>query len=160
MEMQFIRKVSYLGDNAGILKMMRESLEEPAEITYLILIYSDRKNRDKYVKTPFNYRKQSIRFSKYEHIIVYMRNLSEVMRDKMKTGLPDLYMDWLRTEPAGNAVWAVHFWEAKNGDLNGRAYYVPEDRESVFYGTGNLLKIFYSVKEDDDGRNRRASETP
>ena len=158
MEKQFRKTVRYLGENTGIQKMIRESPAEPGGLTYLILIYRTGKRYEKYVKTPFNYRKQSIRFNYNEDIIAFMRNITETVINSNTDSLPDLYMDWLRTEPAGNAEWAIHFWQRPDGDLEGRVYYVPQNRESLFYGTKNLLKILQSVKEDGDGDNKRASD--
>ena len=56
------------------------------------------------------------------------------------------FLKWLKKRQTLHAVWAIHYWERPDGDLEGRAYLVPEHRETVFYGTANLEKILNTFR--------------
>ena len=134
-------------DENVITSMIRESLDDPGGKTYVILIYFDTDiSSHGYIETPIRYDYDRYIFTNNNEIPIVMRRV--ILDDSIssKKHLAKRYLKLLRKRNAVHAAWAIHFWERADGDFEGRAYYVPEHRETVFYGSANLIKIISSSR--------------
>lgn len=134
-------------DENVITSMIRESLDDPGGKTYVILIYYDTDfSPHGYIETPIKYDYDRYIFTNNNEIPTIMKLV--ILDDSIpsKKHLAKQYLKLLRKRNAVHATWAIHFWERADGDFEGRAYYVPEHRETVFYGSANLIKIISSTR--------------
>ena len=142
-------KKSVRYDENVITAMIREALDDPGGKTYVILIYFDTEySKAGFIETPINIHYDRYRFIISTEIPTLMRRVIQDDSVPCKKHLAKHYLKWLRRRDAVHAVWAIHYWERGDGDFEGRAYYVPEHRETVFYGSANLVKIISSTREE------------
>lgn len=142
-------KKSVRYDENVITAMIREALDDPGGKTYVILIYFDTEYSSAgFIETPINFHYDRYRFIITTEIPTLMRQVIQDDSVPCKKHLAKHYLKWLRRRDAVHAVWAIHYWERGDGDFEGRAYYVPEHRETVFYGSANLVKIISSTREE------------
>ena len=140
-------KQSLRYDENVITAMIREALDDPGGKTFVILIYYDTEySTSGFIETPIKYHYDRYRFIISTEIPIIMKRVIQDDSVPCKKHLAKHYLKWLRRRDAIHAVWAIHFWERGDGDLEGRAYYVPEHRETVFYGSANLIKILSSAR--------------
>ena len=141
-----MEKAEYFDKNV-ITSMVRESLDDPGGKTFVILVYYDTEfSASGFVETPVLYYYDRYKFVITTDIPVIMKRVIQDEIVSCRKQLTKHYLKWLRRKNAVHAAWAIHFWERGDGDFEGRAYYVPEHRETVFYGSANLVKILSSVR--------------
>ena len=134
-------------DENVITAMIREALDDPGGKTFVILIYYDTEySTSGFIETPIKYYYDRYRFIITTDIPIIMRRVIHDDSVPCKKLLAKHYIKWLRRRNAVHAVWAIHYWERGDGDFEGRAYYVPDHRETVFYGSANLIKIISSAR--------------
>ena len=134
-------------DENVITAMIREALDDPGGKTFVILIYYDTEySTSGIIETPIKYHYDAYRFIITTDIPTIMKRVIQDDSVPCKKHLAKHYLKWLRRRNAVRAVWAIHYWERGDGDFEGRAYYVPEHRETVFYGSDNLIKILSSTR--------------
>ena len=134
-------------DENVITSMIRESLDDPGGKTYVILIYYDTDiTPHGYIETPIKYDYDRYIFVNNTDIPIIMKSVIHDDSISSKKHLAKHYLKLLRRRNTVHATWAIHFWERTDGDFEGRAYYVPEHRETVFYGSANLIKILSSSR--------------
>ena len=140
-------KQSVRYDENVITAMIREALDDPGGKTYVILIYYDTEySTSGFIETPIRYHYDGYRFIITTDIPTIMKRVIQDNSVPCKKYLAKHYLKWLRRRDTVRAVWAIHYWERGDGDFEGRAYYVPEHRETVFYGSDNLIKILSSIR--------------
>ena len=144
-------KQSVRYDKNVITAMIREVLGDPGGKTFVILIYYDTEySISGFIESPTKYHYDRYRFVISAEIPTIMKRVMCDDSVPCRKHLAKHYLKWLRRRDAVRAVWAVHYWERGDGDFEGRAYYVPEHRETVFYGSDDLIKIISSAR----GRRR------
>ena len=142
---EMLKQSAHYDENV-ITSMIRESLDDPGGKTYVILIYFNTDiSSHGYIETPIKYDYDRYIFTIYTEIPIIMRRVSQDNGTTTKKHLAKQFLKLLRKRNAVHAIWAIHFWERPDGDFEGRAYYVPEHRETVFYGSANLIKILSST---------------
>ena len=140
-------KQSVRYDENVITAMIREALDDPGGKTYVKLIYYDTEySTSGFIETPIKYHYDGYRFIITTDIPIIMKRVIHDNTVPCKKHLAKHYLKWLRRRDGVRAVWAIHYWERGDGDFEGRAYYVPEHRETVFYGSANLIKILSSTR--------------
>lgn len=134
-------------DKNVIVSMVRETLDDPGGRTYVVLIYYDTEySPSGFVVTPVLKYDNRYLFDNNSEISLIME---KVIREYDKEGIKNrskTFLRWLKKRNKLHAAWAIHYWERPDGDLEGRAYFVPEHRETVFYGTANLEKILNTFR--------------
>ena len=141
-----MEKAAYFDKNV-IVSMVREVLDDPGGKTFVILIYYDTElSSSGIIENPILYHYDRYWFTICTEIPIIMKRVIQDDSAPCKKYLAKHYLTWLRRRDAVHATWAIHFWERGDGDFEGRAYYVPEHRETVFYGSANLIKILSSTR--------------
>ena len=142
-------------DKNVILSMVRESLDDPGGKTYVILIYYNTEcSTSGFVVTPVSKYDNKYLFEKNTEISCIMEKVIQEYDRKGRKNQSKTFLRWLKKENTLHAVWAIHYWERPDGDFEGRAYFVPDHRETVFYGTANLEKILSTLREEKNIENK------
>ena len=134
-------------DKSVIVSMVRESLDDPGGRTYVVLIYYDTEYSESgFAVTPVSKYDNKYLFGNNTDISLIMNKVIKKYDIKGGKNQSKSFLKWLKKRQTLHAVWAIHYWERPDGDLEGRAYFVPEHRETVFYGTANLEKILNTFR--------------
>ena len=142
-------------DKNVIVSMVRESLDDPGGRTYIMLIYYNTVySTSGFIVTPVSKYDNRYFFSNNTDISLIMKRVIKEYDMEDRRHLSKKFLKWLKKRNSLHAVWAVHYWERPDGDLEGRAYYVPEHRETVFYGTANLEKILSTLRGEKNSENK------
>ena len=142
-------------DKSVIVSMVRESLDDPGGRTYVVLIYYDTKYSESgFAVTPVSKYDNKYLFGNNTDISLIMNKVIKEYDIKGGKNQSKSFLKWLKKRQTLHAVWAIHYWERPDGDLEGRAYFVPEHRETVFYGTSNLEKILNTFRGEKNNENR------
>ncbi len=142
-------------DKNVIVSMVRESLDDPGGRTYVILIFYDTEySTSGFVVSPVSNYNNKYLFGNNTDISFIMNIVIKDYDSKGRKTQSKTFLKWLRKRNALHAVWAIHYWERPDGDLEGRAYFVPEHRETVFYGTANLEKILNTLRGKKNNENK------
>ena len=140
-------KQSLRYDENVITAMIREALDDPGGKTFVILIYYNTEySTSGFIESPVKYHYDRYCFAHTTDIPIIMKQVIQDDSVPCKKHVAKHYLKWLRKRDSVHAVWAIHFWERGDGDFEGRAYYVPEHRETVFYGSSNLIKILSTFR--------------
>ena len=142
-------------DTNVIVSMVRESLDDPGGKTYVILIYYNTEySTSGFIVTPVLKYDNKYLFGNNTEISLIMKKVINEYDRKCKKKESKAFLKWLKKSNSLHAVWAIHYWERPDGDLEGRAYFVPEHRETVFYGTDNLEKIISTLRRKKYDENK------
>ena len=134
-------------DKNVIVSMLKETLEDPGGRTYVVLIYYDTEiSASGYIVNPVLEYLNRYYFSNTTDISILLKIVIREYSRERRKHYPKAFLKWLKKRNTLHAVWAIHYWERPDGDLEGRAYFVPEHRETVFYGTANLEKILSTLR--------------
>ena len=107
--------------------MVRESLDDPGGRTYVVLIYYDTEYSESgFAVTPVSKYDNKYLFGNNTDISLIMNKVIKEYDIKGGKNQSKSFLKWLKKRQTLHAVWAIHYWERPDGDLEGRAYFVPE----------------------------------